>query len=92
MRKIRSRWLLGLVLCSSILFAGCSQVQPATPDETLESEALVYDWRDTSRNRGPVNSSGSLGTMRWASANNGLGPVERNTNNGGQQVMVARWS
>jgi alpha-galactosidase len=73
--------LLGLSF-AVLLFAGCTQV--TAPAETLEEQAIVYDWRDTSRNRGPIDGDGFLSNVRWAGARNSLGPVERNMTNGGR--------
>lgn len=74
--------LLAFALTAFLVLTACSQV--AVTDETLEDQSIVYDWRDTSRNRGPIASSGFISDLRWAAASNGLGPAERNKTNGGR--------
>lgn len=91
MQKKYSRSVLALLSILAVLFVGCSQV--ATPiatepnEEVLENQALVYDWVDGSSNRGPAavqSGTNFLSDLRWVAARNGLGPVERNSDNGGR--------
>lgn len=91
MQKKYSRGVLALLSLLVVFFVGCSQVATPTAtesdEETLENQALVYDWVDGSSNRGPAllkSGTNFLSDLRWVAARNGLGPVERNSDNGGR--------
>lgn len=78
----------GFWLILVALLASCSQVAtPTATEDDLEAQAFVYDWIDTSSNRGTAvvkTGTNYLSDLRWRSARNGLGPVERNQDNGGR--------
>jgi hypothetical protein len=94
MKTLHQRWSLLVLLVAATFFVGCSGVQAPmseTENETIESQAFVYDWIDTSNTRGVANvKSGTnfLSDVKWLVARNGLGPVQRNKDNSGGSLRV----